>query len=450
MKSHSSYSFSLFWIGITALAFIGIVGILKPENESMLIPVIAHAVFILLIVLVNRQPIGLFLAMGLILRIIFLYIDVETSVPVFSSGQDTENFYRVALTIYENPQLISEDLYGGVFPKLIGIFFWIVGPQRILVQYINILLSMATLILIAMSAEVLEVPKKAVNPVLFVCALMPISASISAIFLRESLITFLVAISIFWFCCWYKKSSIFYAVGSLLMIAAAGIFHLGVFGIIFGYIVAFFLYDHRTGRLLWTFRRVFSMLPILVGFIVVIISFSSLFLEKLETVSTTSDLLAKASSSKGGSAYLPGIEINSPIQFLMFGGIKAVLLLVSPPPWLWRSLMDIVSFIFDGLPFLIAVVLIIASLMKLPSGRQRNFMFFLAASLVATALIIGAGTANSGTAMRHRQKVVPLVAVSVIFSIANKRKNDMESEEESFFDPTGSQEFQFQQSQKRY
>lgn len=421
MKPRSTEFISLASIGVSFLLVIVVFGLVKPGEDLAFSLILIHSVIMVLILGANLYPLGLILILGFLLRLLFLYLDLATEISVFSSGQDTENFYQVSALVYEQPSLFREEMYGGVFPKLVGALFWIVGPSRELVQYLNVLLSISSLILMSASAKKLGAKDRNIYVVLLVCAVMPISASISAIFLRESLITFFVAISVFFFCSWLKSGRVINAIGSLIALALGGVFHLGVFGIVLGYVFAFFLFDSSTGRFNFSFQRLVSMIPILGGFILLISSFSDLFLEKLETVSSTADVLSRASVSRGGSAYLPGIEINSGFDFLLFGGLKGLLLLVSPPPWVWRGGTDIVAFAFDGLCFFVAICVVVIGFRRSTQTLQKRILALLMIGVISVALVIGAGTGNSGTAMRHRQKIVPLIAVSVMFAMPATR-----------------------------
>lgn len=411
---------SLLLVTWAVLVVIG--GLFQPAEAAWAVILAAYAIFMTSVLIVGTGWMAVALVTGLWLRLVMLVIDIYTDIPVFSSGGDTENFYNTALAVYTNPQLFGSDLYGGVFPQICGALFWLIGPSRLFIQFTNVLLSVVGLMLIGATMQRLGVSASVGKGVLVVCALMPIPASISAIFLRESLIFCLVAASAYAFAGWLRGGPVWDILLSFGFVAAAATLHLGVLGIAGGYGLALLFYDRQRGSVSLSIGNLIRGVPVIALAVIIVTAFPSLFLEKLERISSAEDAVAIATAgSVGGSAYLTGVHIDNPLSFALFGGLKAFYLLVSPLPMDWRGINDVVSFTLDGLVYLVAIILIVRCIRPRGSRYGRRLLWTVVAGALLASLVLGLGTSAAGTAMRHREKVLPVLAVSVGIALSLRR-----------------------------
>lgn len=412
------------WVCMLALG-----GLLNPDDDTWFAILTVVSIGLSAYLVAGAGWMSLALIASFALRIVVLWIDLYTDIPVFSSGGDTENYYMTALLVYAQPELFGANLYGGLFPQLCGALFWVIGPSRIFIQYTNVLLSVAALALTGASMVELKVPVRIARGVLLVVGLMPIGASIAAIFLREALIVFLLAAATFAFCRWLRGGSILTIALALALVAAASTFHLGALGAAVGMGFALLFFDRRTARVSFSISSLLRGVPVIGVAVFVIAAFPSLFLEKLEGVSSAEDALAIATGSFGASAYLTNLTVDSPGSFLAFGGLKALYLLISPVPLDWRGANDVISFALDGAFFLVAILIVVSALVGRVRDVRRRYLAVVAATAVSTVLVLGMGTSAAGTAMRHREKALPVIALSVglALSVRQQRKGVVEN-----------------------
>ena len=266
----------------------------------------------------------------------------------------------------------------------------------------------------------LDVSPMIQKTILLVAAFFPNSLIMSAIFLREIIPTLFVALSLYYFLLWYKNQVISYIVVSLIMLAIAAIFHSGVIGIFVGFAFFFLFYKKENN----TFR--FSTQTI-VAFIVVgglayftATQFGDVMFKKFKGAEEMEDIYAQANSRLGESAYLTGMTINNPVQFIIYGPIKAFYFLTAPLPMNWRGGMDIFSFFFDSLIYFITLWFIWKNWWAI--RHKKPLIVGLILTLIGVAFIFGIGVSNAGTAIRHRQKIIPLMLIHLAVMMDEKEK----------------------------
>ena len=112
--------------------------------------------------------------------------------------------------------------------------------------------------------------------------------------------------------------------------------------------------------------------------------------------------------------YLSSFNGMSGAVAILVAPIKMFYFMFSPIPLDWRGLGDIVSFLFDSSVYLFLVGATIYGLFK-SDMPMRNKIFVLM-FLAITVLVYSYGTQSAGTAMRHRNKIIPLLLIT--FAIA--------------------------------
>src|SRR5699024_839958 len=87
-------------------------------------------------------------------------------------------------------------------------------------------------------------------------AFFPHSIIFSSILLRESLISMLIVISLYFFIKWFKKGNFIYALISILFILLASALHSAVIGVVIGYIFAFVFYIRSIAKFIFLIKTV--------------------------------------------------------------------------------------------------------------------------------------------------------------------------------------------------
>ena len=136
---------------------------------------------------------------GYLARLVALFLDVygRGFFHLPHSGADSEGFLRSAELISSDLSLLTQSIYGGYYAKLLGLIFNFTVTERLLAQFINVLIGMSTIFIIYKILTRLRISVEALTIAVVVASLFPHSIIFSAILLRESITTMLVASSIF-------------------------------------------------------------------------------------------------------------------------------------------------------------------------------------------------------------------------------------------------------------
>ncbi len=361
---------------------------------------------------------------GLFLRIIVMFWDIYGRDFFYlpHSGNDSEGFLNSALTISENIFLLNEDIYGGLYSKVLGVIFYFGPADRILVQYINVLLGVTTILLAYKIMTLLNIDKKIKMWLLILMIIFPSSLIFSGILLREAIIAFTVVLSFYYFLKWMMNGSFYYVIYSIIILIISASFHSGVLGILLGYLFMLLFYRPKHKR----FKTSVQSVVVFIISITVMVVLNSISLENLpfldkftHSLDSIDDLYDVSSSGRGGSVYLQGLSINNPIQLILLAPIKMFYFLGSPLPLNWRGISDITSFLYDGIIYL--------ALFLYPTFNYRRFIkgdpvaIGIFIMLLGTIFIFGVGLNNAGTAMRHRYKIFYIIII--FFGVTLKNKN---------------------------
>lgn len=404
---------ALIWSSWLALVLLlALIHPLAPGMPSTIgeIAVISHLVVTLIVIsLIFKNRIAVVLALSLVLRTALVFWDLNFR-DVFlltNSGADTEMFYYWAVEVAEDPNLLSADIRGGAFSKLFGLLFFLIGPVRVFGQYTNALFGFTAVLVIHQVLCHLPLSDRGLRRALVLAALLPNALVLSAIFLRESVIALLVTVSVFGFVRWYQTGSFRDIVVAVASILTASVFHSGVIAVGAGMVLVFLAYQPGKDH----FGPGWKTIPYLFVFAAIVYlvatRYPDLFLGKFERVESGEDVIGVANSRGGASEYLTGIEVENYGDLLRYGPLRTLYFLASPLPWDFRGLADVFAFLFDSLFYLGSVVAFLVQYRRLDASQKVLGIGILVVILVSVA-VFGAGVSNSGTALRHRFKLLAL------------------------------------------
>ncbi len=412
------------WLSmIFLIILLGLLKIAEPEFELVSwITVFIHATFALFVLSTIPMRLRTILIWAFLVRLMFMIWDIYArSIFVLpNSGADALMYYGSSLKISEDITLLNLQVRGGIYAKMIGTLFYIIGPQRMVAQYINVLTGLFVIIVIYKILIILEINSKVRQNILLIAAFFPNSLVMSAIFLREIIPTYFVAVSLYFFILWFKKEKLVNILLSFLMLAFAAVFHSGVLGIFVGYAFFFLFYDKKYNKFLFNTQTILTFAILVVIALFAVSQFGNILLVKFKGVEDIEDIYLQANKRLGESAYLKGIQINSPALFLLFGPIKAFYFLTSPLPMNWRGGMDIFTFVFDSSLYFITIWYIWKNWKFI--GERNVLIIALIITLVGVAFIFGIGVGNAGTAVRHRQKIIPLMLILLAVMMDEKQR----------------------------
>ena len=339
-----------------------------------------------------------------------------------NSGVDSEMFFQNAVILSRYPQLFTtmEGLRGGIYSQINGLLFYFVGPLRIIGHYINVLLGFSVVYIIYKILILLDIKQNTIKWMLILATFFPNSIIMSAIFLREVFPTFFVALSLYFFINWFINSKVTSFFLSIFLVFIASVFHSGVIGIILGYSFAYLFYMHKTKRLKFSFLKLTSFITVSGIFFIFFIYSGELILGKFLGALAVKDIYEIATpSGLGGSAYLKNVTIENPAQMVIFGPIKGIFFVSAPLPMNWRGFMDVFTFFTDSILYIFPLLIFIKNRKKIKHNKPLIISLFIA--VVSCIMIFAVGVSNAGTAVRHRQKLVPIFIVSLAMLIDIKR-----------------------------
>lgn len=354
----------------------------------------------------------LLIFIGFAIRIFVLFIDLYIpSIPIFSSGGDTEYFHEVSLLI-ANGVLPLQDGSTNYVPFLSGIYYMI-GDQRPFAQFLNVAFWVFTAVYLLKSLIYLEIDKKLIFTAMLIFTMMPNSIFMSSILLRESIIILLITISLYHFVRWFADGTFINYGVSILLALGAMMFHSGMIGFVIAYILAF-IFVTKKGTEKVTQNVLFLLFLMVIMSLVLYNSdlFLSKFIDSEGTAISTLEI-----SGRGGSMYLSSLNGLTGILALLVAPLKMFYFLFSPIPLDWRGIADVASFLLDSTIYIFLIGATIYGLMK--SDMSLRNKLFLLLFLGITILVYSYGTQSAGTAMRHRNKIIPLLLIS--YTIANSK-----------------------------
>lgn len=387
---------------------------------------IINTIFILLR---SKNEYKFHITISYILRCILMFFDYYGR-DIFvlpHSGADTENFYNTGLLYMNSDKIWSENLFGGVYSKLIGIILKSIGDCKLFIQYINIVLAISTIFIFIRILENLNINSRLRNILILILCYFPNNMIISSLILRESWIIFLLTIGVYFYIIYiYNKKQINLFLSAIFIILSS-LFHSGMILVLVAILIGE-LINSKGRYIIADILLFFFMLIILYKFRDAIFS---KFITQKEIILSRDDYIEEA-----GSRYLSSIYINNISEVIKFGWLKAIYFIASPTILYWRGLTDIVSFFLDSLLYIIITVKIIFKKGELPSKINTIYKTFILA-LIFTVFVFGIGTSTAGTAIRHRNKllIIFLILLAIIenykvnIGIIEERRNSMDKSE---------------------
>jgi hypothetical protein len=416
---------------IIALILEIVCGLSLPKNDpteifSITCIIINTFVVFIWISKTYRQQYMIFVFVAYLLRLILLFADYYHWFPILHSGADTEGFHRNALQIL---QLNSFNTFiytnYGYFS---GSIYMLIGPQRLFLQYINVLFGIGAIYFVYNTFLLLKLNEKTVRIFLLIMCYLPHNIIFSSILLRESMIIFVTSVSVYLFIKWLYNNKIHDFLFSCCFILFATWMHSGMIGMLLGYLIAYSFYKSKTYSITVSPR---SMIAICISIIIMALLIrQGIFTEYFENMLSSEDLDAALIEqagviSQGGSKYLTWINVNSTTQALLFSPLKMFYFLCSPIPFDWRGAGDITAFCFSSMFFMYLIFNMLNGLKYIAKKQDKAIVKFLLTAMLITTFIYGYGVFAAGPAMRHRTKIVPalIVAAAISYNYKVKSKN---------------------------
>lgn len=360
---------------------------------------------------------------GLLLRIALVYFDIyfHNFFALPNSGADSSVFLRGAISVAHGGP--GER---GVFSEVMGGFFRYFGISRLLGQFMLALCSIVSLMYAAKSLELLKVETRKEQRAMWILCCLPNFAILSSIFLRESPVAMFITLSMYQYLKWIKKKNELHFILAIALAFGGMYFHSGAIAVPVGYLLSRLLYNNKTEKLQFSIKNiVMTGLLLLVG-VFVLNRYGDSFLDKFGNAESISDIANQ--SELGGSSYARYVgNSNNPLNMVIFTIPRIVFFLFSPMPWMIRGINDIIAFCFSSCFY---IYVLYCTIRYLLSGKQENRALIITVFIVVmcAAFVFGWGTANTGTACRHRDKMTVVWAILLGLTYMPKdkkvKKND--------------------------
>lgn len=355
----------------------------------------------------NRRlkPVATPLILGYCMRIFLVIFDIYGrniySLP--NSGADSERFYLECLAYMEGYSV------SGAFPQMTGEIISRIGVSRLYVQFLLMLCSVVALHLLDAMLREINVDTLRRRRVMYIVCLMPNFAILSSIFLRESIVAFFAALSLWAFIKWWVNGRERWFLFAFAAVFFASRFHSGTVAMAIGYIAIRFLYDKRRKVFHTSWKNILPTIVFVTVFVYLYTNHKDVLFGKMANIETIDDIAS--GHGMGGSTYAAYVGNSStPLNMLIYTLPRIVFFLFSPFPWHWRGLSDIIAFCFNSVFYLWTVYSAYKYLRSKETGN-RSLLIALVLIALVTVFVFAWGTSNTGTAVRHRDKMVILYGV---------------------------------------
>lgn len=353
----------------------------------------------------NRVVIGALLS-GYFFRIALLFFDLYgRSIFVLpNSGADTEVFYRNAIYYAEGLSYIDWP-----YVVFLGNIIRIMGRSRIFLQFINLLFSVVTMHITHTILSELNLPLRIRRNIMYILAVLPNYAILTVILLRESIIIMFLAFSLLFFVRWWKYKTIKTFALSVVFVLCGSLFHSGIISVAIGYTVIYIIYNRNRIKIKLTVKNILLIPIFALAFALLFYFYGDIFFAHFRNITDIGEIAN--TRIDGGSSYGNIVGDSSSLwSMIIHTPLRMIYFLFSPFPWDWRGISDIIAFVCNSLFY---AWVIIGSLRFIKYNTTENRS--LAISLLIVALLVlfvfSWGVSNTGTAIRHRDKVVVLYVV---------------------------------------
>ncbi len=175
----------IIWLGlIIEVLILTLMKILNLNSDNIaIIAVLIHVLFSMTLLLSYKSKYRLVFVGAYLARVVLMFWDLYARY-IFTlpgSGEDTERFYWIAVNLSNSSSAIFNSHYE-LYPKINGFLFYLIGSQRDIGQYINVLLGLSVVLIIYKIVKILEIDTKVEKIVILIASFFPNSLILSSIF----------------------------------------------------------------------------------------------------------------------------------------------------------------------------------------------------------------------------------------------------------------------------
>ena len=262
----------------------------------------------------KNKTIFMILTFGLLIRLAALWYDQSVALLPFNTG-DSYKFHELAVETAEALPDVLLEHFTGFYSQVLGVVYYFFGPYRFFGQYLNVAFVVLAATKLIDIAELLKIKDKNTILMIFLWLFMPIPFLMGYALIREGSMYYLIVLGVYHFLKWFEKYNPIYIVLTILPIYIASLYHEGALYILPAMLYAFLFYDKKREKINFNFINIMFLIVAVIGAIIIVTQNADSFLDKTNA------------ETGGGSTYLAALEINSPLQFIMYAPIKGFYLL---------------------------------------------------------------------------------------------------------------------------
>lgn len=373
----------------------------------------------------QRRSIILFFifAAAFLVRIYYIYYDINIQEIDPGDCHDfrvsAENFFYTNRFIFRN----REDFSGTTL--IMGMICKVFGPHRMIIQYFNSLCFMGASFITYSLLQSFKVDFQWRILILTWMMFSPQNIKNTSISNREGFISLFIVLSLFFFKIYIDHNRIYDLIYSISFILLSALLHSGTIGILVGYIFYLSLYDRNSKIFMINLKSVILFIFFAVSFYYLYTTMGDMIFEKISGVENIEDITSHNRSKGGASYYVPGTGVTSFGGMLLYSPIRAVFFLLSPLPWNWRGISDIIAFIACSSPQLIIAFLTIKNF-KFIRKEDKALFIVLLVSAISVSFIFGWTAGNAGTDIRHRDKFLSIYSCMLGIMLSTQEKRTYE------------------------
>jgi len=360
-----------------------------------------------------------------ILLLIFIYFDVDVVMNALSI-RDVYGFFQPQAIDYMHG---SMNRVIQIYSKIVAYIYIVFGPIMRIPVFYNVMASLLADVFFYKILLELKINSKHIKIFSILFMLLPWRNVQSMFMVRESFPTFLVVLSIYYFVKWWESGNGANFVYSIINAILSMIFHSGLIAIAVVMMIVYILYNPRKRQWIINFKTACKFGAIMLSVGVILALFGDMILNKFtlafsgdEALSNWNDLVVNGADS----VYLSNLPYTNFDDVILQSPLRLLYFLFSPMPWNLRGISDVLAFGFDSLLLLLGVTFSLVN-MKRMTKTYKKLIKVLLCMYFLTALIFGAGTFDSGTAMRHRAKFTSILLIVDAMTITGVMQNKISS-----------------------
>jgi hypothetical protein len=349
-----------------------------------------------------------FIPLWIIKFITLCYHSVNKYAPI--GATDWKDFNRQALELCSangesclNILLVPDY---SLLPKIVAIIYSIGGYSVEVIYFYMFIASLVTQLYIYKIYMLLTRQVNISQRITLLWMIWPIEFYFSITFLREIPIQCLFTISFYQFLLFLKYNRLKCVISAVLLIAVAMLIHSGMVAVLLVYLLVWAIHDKR-----------FRLLRISLGIMLLLVTLSSplgeMLMHRFISMENIEDVVKDHhQNDRAMTTYMHTIPTTVeefiaqiPYRFIMFS--------LGPLPWQVYDIPTFIAWLLDGvfqLFFFYKIVTLLfnrnpISRFALETRRVVLLIFF------GVNFVFAMGTAEYGTAMRHRAKIFPMMMI---------------------------------------